>query len=130
MIRVSVQAVLETDAADSFQLYVIHSPETCLYVGQSVDIRQRVLAHLGRGRFANRTAAGDFLLAHGDAFLAWPVDLWTVAETGQPTMNDAEIALIHHYRPALNAMHNPYQRTVLPEGDDLFKDNVVSRLGL
>jgi len=76
---------------DTAAIYFVLAGDTVLYIGQSVNVRQRWLAH-------HRLAQ---LNEHGGCRIAW------MTVDGVSLLNELEQACIAHFQPALNGTNMP-----------------------
>ena len=105
----------------AYCIYVVHDGETVFYVGQSAGrIFSRLREHLPTGpkwRRRVRSPLARLIDANRPQSWNWQVTLMTLEDCARYvelpdsgpalTLDQAEVAMIHHHRPCLNDEHNP-----------------------
>ena len=114
-----------------YRLYLIRDGETVFYIGQSQNTHNRLLSHLGLYGRSGPSSIGQFIREHVPQSNSWVFEQYTLKEC-EPfilayratnasghmqafyrtyghryNVDDAEEALIKHYRPCFNAAMNP-----------------------
>jgi len=118
MVTVTVGDIVDGQAQDHVEerIYIARDGEVIFYVGKSDrTIEERILEHCGVGRFATLDALGLLITDNLPDSAHWQVDMMTI-EDCKPFAEEsdregldvagAEIVMIAHYRPCLNAIHN------------------------
>ncbi len=86
------------------EIYVVRDGDVVFYVGQSRQVETRLEAHVGRGEFgySGPSQLGHAILVNLPEARAWTIELWTVEECGETTVDQAEQSLIDKYTPHFN----------------------------
>jgi hypothetical protein len=143
MIVSTMQAILD-DANSSQQLqdhylYLVGDGETIFYIGQALNLIERLESHRGLRWRRSKSPFGELFEANRPASLEWKVELYRLVDCAdlleryimpelpsytlehnydparlKGSITWAEQALIRHYRPCLNDRSNN-ERTPLPE---------------
>lgn len=113
---------------EGHRIYVVREGDIVFYVGQSKNIPQRLLQHLGISHLPTGVSElGRLVLRNGPVSRNWQIDLMTLADcvpsverfggytdNGSCDPETAEAAMILAYKPCMNRALNP-DPTPLPD---------------
>jgi hypothetical protein len=131
MLTVTIKDIIDGDwdkldgADEPHCIYIVRDGDCILYVGQSVDIFNRLLEHFGHVGRGSGSGLGSFYDAHQDISNSWQIDLYTLSDCepyitrytsmsltvyrngSQNAINKAEKTMMRHFHPCLNTRNNP-----------------------
>jgi hypothetical protein len=110
--------VFDESSSITGRLYVLRDGAgVILYIGQSSDVGERLLSHVGRGAWLGFMVSrvGRFVLDHMPAALDWQIETYDLAELQavyaaywlpEHVVDAAEEALIRAHEPHFNVLTN------------------------
>ena len=141
MLKTTIGDILasKVNAGDDKRIYFIRDDNIPIYVGQSVDVCERIKMHCGFGSSRTPDLLGEFIHINYPASSKWQVDLLSLDECeliarGYFTENTIfnidiiEQALILHFGPCLNMFHNQNNPNRKPIPDKYNKNYIPEQI--